>query len=330
MAAVSKGKASAIAAISAFVVLVGASGYFLYDAYSSRLEAEEALEGEISRFRSFNSAKIFPSRKSIADVKTNAAVYAQWRQTAFALASRGDKSFPEESETVFKQRLQTEVRRMRNLPGGVEGKIAASTFFFGFDQYLGDGGVLPARADLPRLASQLDTVTSVVDACAAAGVLEVKSVQRLEKARQDEDEDRPRQRNKKKRKAVKAEEPEFTSLDYAFEIAARPPAIVKVLNALASSPRFNVVSGLAMHESTDMIVDKLNAADAAETKKSPRRRRRGRGDDFAAEAEGGETTSKADRLVVDPEIDAPIIVSFKLSTYDFGSKSSGADKEEGR
>ena len=334
MAAVSRGKAAAVVSIVGFVVAAGVLGFFLYSAYSERVEAEESLEEEKANFQRFNSAKTFPSKKSIADVKTNTAAYAQWHDTARVLAARGDKSFPDETETVFKQRLQSEVRRMHDLPGGAEGgKIALPTFFFGFDKYLGDGGVLPARADIPRLASQLDTITHVVDLCAKAGVLEIKSVSRVEPAAVDEDEDsRPRSR-KKKRKSAKSEEvPEFTSLDYSFEIAARPAAIVKVLNALTSDERFMVVSNFSLRESADMIVDKLNAVAAEETKKAaPRRRgRRGRGADSDFNPEEAKTDSKADRLVVDPEMDAPILVAFKLTTYDFGSKSERQNSEEGK
>ena len=334
MAADSKGKAAGIAAIAGFVVAAGVLGFFLYSSYSSRVEAEETLEEETTTFRNFNSAKTFPSKKSIADVKTNAAAYVQWHETARALAARGDKAFPEETETVFKQRLQAEVRRMRELPGGAEGgKIAPPTFFFGFDKYLGDGGVLPARADIPRLASQLDTITHVVDLCAKAGVLEIKSVVRVEPASNEDDEDsRPRSR-KKKRKAAKAEDaPEFTSLDYSFEIAARPAAIVKVLNAITSDERFMVVSNFSLRESADQIVAKLDAVAAEENKKSaPRRRgRRGRGADSDFNPEEANADSKADRLVVDPELDAPILMAFKLSTYDFGSKTEHPNSEEGK
>ena len=335
MSGVSSGKAVLGGAGAAFALVAAVLGYFLYDAYSCRTEADENLETAIGDFHRFNSAAIFPSKKSIADVKTNAAAYASWRAEALELASRGDKVFPEEPETVFKQRLQTEVSRMRALPGGVGGRISAPAFFFGFDQYLGDGGVLPAREDVPRLASQLDTITRVVDICAQAGVLEVKAVQRLAKPQPKEDEDdRSRQRNRKKRRQSKAQqEPEFTSLEYSFELAARPAAVVKVLNSLASDSRFMVVSSLALRESADMIVDKLNAVAAAEQQKSSSRRRGRRGrvrDDAEFNPESDDASAKVDRLVVDPELDAPIVASFKLATYDFGSKSGPNKSEEGR
>ena len=90
------------------------------------------------------------------------------------------------------------------------------------------------------------------------------------------------------------------------------------------------MSDLSLRESEDVIVDKLTAiANAEQQKSSPRRgRRRGRDRDEVENQDEGE--AKVNRLVVDPEVDAPIVVSFKLATYDFGSAAGGDKPEEGR
>ena len=308
-----------------FLVLAGVLGWMLYSAWDERGEAEERLEGETSSFRRYNEAAVFPSKGSIASVKSNETSYAAWYESAVALAARGDKLTPLETPPIFKQRLQAEVRRMAALPGGANGHISAETFLFGFEQFLGEGGVLPQSADVPRLANQLDAITTVVDMCAEAGVLEIKSVQRMEPPKED-DEDRDRGRNKKKKgkKAAADEELKQTCLDYTFEVSTRPAAFVALLNALTSTERFFVVKNLSFRESADMIVDKITAVESAAAQKgraassTSGRRRRGlaAAAPEAAAAEAG--LSKDDRIVVDPELDAPILVKFKLSVYDFG------------
>lgn len=308
-----------------FVVCAGALGWFLYDAATQRAEAEEQLVNERDAFTRFNESAVFPSKKSIADVKSNETSYAEWHAAALALAARGDRpaATPEEP-SVFKQRLQAEVRRLSELPGSVEGKICANGFFFGFEQYLGESGVLPQTADVPRLAVQLDTISRVVDMFAAAGVCEVKSVQRIE-AKADEDEEAPRAKKKGAKKVVAedGDSPKTTCLEYALEFTVRPSAFVKVFNGLTADTRFCVVRNVSFKQSSDTILDRLAAVEAAAAQAASasqagaRRRRRGASaqqDDAQKKPE----EKKVDRLVSDPETDAPVLVSLTLAVYDFG------------
>ena len=328
--AMSKGKMLACGAGGVFVVAAGVLGWLLFDAYSTRVEAEEELELEVEQFRKYNSAAVFPSLKAIAAVNTNKASFAAWRTAAETFAARGDKTFPmDEAPSAFKQRLTSEVRRIGNLPGGAEGKLAAAGFFFGFEKYLGESAVLPETKDLPKLTVQLDAITHFAEIFAEAGVLEVKSVKRLEPAAPAEDEDSSRKNGKKKAKKGKTteddESPKVTSLDYAITILARPSAFVEALNALVQDKRFTVVKKFAFRSSADTVVDKLNAVEAALAKKDEpqggrRRRRR-----FQEEPPPESTAPKGDgRLVVDPELDAPVQVDLTVCVYDFGRAAASA------
>ena len=175
-----------------FVLCAGGLGFGAYLAWSGRCEAEEELEAAVGGFRSHYEAAVFPSKRSLDSVLSNKVSYTDWHASALALAARGDRKFPVELPPIFKQRLQREVRRMAALAGGVEGKIAAPAFLFGFEQYLGEGGVLPQEQDVPRLTVQLDTSTQVVDMFAEVGVLEVKAIRRIEqKAASEEEDDGP-------------------------------------------------------------------------------------------------------------------------------------------
>ena len=223
---------------------------------------------------------------------------------------------------------------MAALAGGVEGKIAAPAFLFGFEQYLGEGGVLPQEQDVPRLAVQLDTITQVVDMFAEVGVLEVKAIRRIEqKAASEEEDDGARRPAKAKKGAGKeADAPQETCLAYAFEFTARPAALVAVLNRLTSCPRFMTVKNLSFRETADVIVEHLNAVENAKNQKASGRGatgRRGRRGAAAAEsAAQGAAEAAVNPLVVDPELDAPIQVNFTLEVRDFGRGAAAPSAED--
>ena len=315
-----------------FVLCAGGLGVGLYLAWDGRTESEESLESATQAYDNYFKAKIFPSQKSLDSINSNLTNYTSWYDAAVAVAARGDKRFPDETPPIFKQRLQGEVRRMLALAGGVEGKIANSTFLFGFEQYLGEGGVLPAKDDVPRLAVQLDTIADVVDIFADAGILEVKSIKCLdEKSKSEDDEDAPRGRNKKSAKGDdESEGPRETCLSYAFEFTTRPAALVATLNRLTACERFMTVKNLSFRETADVIVEHLSAVENAESQKtagrsagSGRRSRRA----AVAMAENGKA-GEIDPLVVDPELDAPILVNFILEVRDFGrAKPLGASAD---
>ncbi len=326
--AMSKGKIVASVAGGLFVLAVGALGYLLYDAYDTRTETEQELADEIDAYRRYNHAAVFPSTKSITAVASNKADYAAWLGIAGAFSARGDKVFSkDESPAAFKQRLAQEVRRLAALPGGAEGHLAAPGFLFGFDKYLGESAVLPESSAVPRLAVQLDTISRLADMFAKVGVLEVKDIRRIEPAAEAEDADGgSRRRPAAKARGAKSgddEGPKTQCLEYRLAILVRPTAFVGVLNALTSDIRFMVVKSFAFRESADMIVDKLNAIEAALAKKdAPERRRRRRS--TVAEPPTEDAPKKEDRLIVDPELDAPVLVEMTIAVYDFGRAETSA------
>ena len=308
-----------------FVVCAGGLGWMLYSAWSDKGEVEERVTEETDAFRRFNESAIYPSKASIDSVKSNETSYAQWYDSAVTLAARGDRAMQVESASKFKQLLEREVRRIRELPGGAGGKISAPTFLFGFEQYLGEGGVLPKDAEVPRLAVQLGSICRLADAFAEAGVYEVKSVTRLSAKVEKQDEaeaDSSSSSAKGKKSSSKkeaADAPKMTKESYAFEILARPAAIVAVLNKLTACERFVVVRNLSFRQSVDSIVEHIAAAKKAEENKNApatsSRRRRG----AAAAAEVNPVALElANRIVADPEGDEPLSVMFTLDVYDFG------------
>lgn len=334
----SKQQIAGIGGGCAFLVVAGLLGYMLYDAASQRAivesgdeeSGEPGLSEAREAFVGYSRAPVFPSQESIDSVKSNAAKYVSWYANARKLAARGDYAEPAvpEDNSAFKDRLKAEVDRLGRLPGGVDGHIASAECLFGFEKYLGENGILPDQKDVPLLARQLASISRAVDILAAAGVFEVRSVKRPEA--QQADDDRREQRQKPKKGASDASAPSETSLEYVFELRARPASVVKMLNSLSADQRFMVVKDLSFRkpDTSDMILSSIAAKESAEAKAAEqqptgRRRRRGLEQQPALGAE--EPKAKQSRLVVDPELDAPFDVTFTLAVYDFGMAGGTAD-----
>lgn len=311
-----------------FALGVIALGVMFYLAWSAKSEAEEQLNDESSAFQRFNSAPVYPSKQSIDTVKSNETNYAAWRTTATTLAAQGDRAFASETPAIFKQRLQAEARLMHALPGSVEGKIAAATFHFGFDQYLGESGELPKDTDVPRLAIQLDTITQLINLFADAGVTEIKNVQRIEPPRAEQKAQENEKASAKKPSRVKsattkareeAEQAKMTKMSYAFTVVGRPSSLVTILNQLAATPRFATVRDLAFGQATDVITERISSVATANAQKSTTStRKRGRRAAAAKAEQEKEAAANQVSDVFDPEVDAAIQISFTLDVFDFG------------
>ena len=328
----------------AFLAVAGFLGYMLFDAASARSKVETGdeesgdpgLEEAKATFVQYNQSPIFPSDGSIKSVESNKSQYVAWRTAALELAAKGDCPPPAAEEpSVFKQRLQSEVRRMGELPGGVSGHIAAPTCLFGFEQYLGENGILPPSAAVPRLSEQLAAIVRVVDIFATSGVFEVKSIQRIEPKEDAGKDDEEKKPSKQKGKGV-AKPLEWTCLEYKFSISARPAALVQMLNSISSDTRFMVAKNFSFRrpEAADMILTSMSAKESDEAKSSSsssgRRRRRGAALEQPKLGEEETAPKKSSRLVVDPELDAPFDVDFTLAVYDFGFASAKAGEDGGK
>ena len=320
---------------AAFGVCVLALGWFLYSAYDARVIAEEGdsesgeegLASAKDKNRSFytqsTAAKPFPSPDTIASVNSNEAAYVKWRGEAIKTASRGDcPPLPDSlAPTVFKQCLYDEVTRMQKLHGGVAGRICAPGFLFGFDQYLGEQGSTPKSPEIPQLYAQLSVITNVVELFAKSEVAEVRKFERPAlddlSAEQESHASSSRGKNAKggKDKAGKGsavEEPK--RYDFKIEFTARGPALVKVLNGLAKSQRFHVVSDFSFEHGGEALRDRLRRiADATASSRSSSARSRKR--------EQKEQVVESS-IVTDPKLDPPMLVSMTLSVYDFGNVTS--------
>ena len=324
-----------------------ALGWFLYSAYADYQAAlegdeEEGTEGLIAakekNNKFYTQSKPFPSSDSIKQIQSNKTVYAEWINRATVMAARGDCPPPPSDldGTVFKQNLFEQVTRMQKYPGGVNGRICSDKFLFGFDQYLGEAGKTPEQLELMKLYAQFVTITNVVDLFRESGVLEIRKIERVEVQEDVENANaRGGQRNRdgkgKAGQNAAALEPKY--FDFNLEYVVRASSFVKVLNGLAKSQRFYVVSNLSFEQEGESLKARLDRIESASSggNSSSRDHRRGRGRDRSQE----NREEIASGIVTNPET-TPILVRMKLSAYDFGKSKAQVEaaatssKKEGK
>ena len=307
------------------LVVSAVLGYLAFDAYSAKSEAAESSESNAAAVRALLGAAISPDPASVAAVNKNRDALAGWTEAAVSTVAAGDRVIAADvNEAAFKQKLVDEARALSELPGGVGGKIVKPDFSFGFPDFV-TGDKLPEKEKLPQLQRQWADIRTVVEALADCGIVEIVRVEPiLAKQPQASEQQKDAKTNRRQRRRKDAEEakPAYTEEKYAIDFRAKPAALVKVVNAFATSQRFLVVETLDFAREGDMIGKALGEGDkrgASEQQSSrPRRRRRGEQTGFGEEkpAEGAEEPDNG--VVNDPEKEEPFLVHAVVATYDFG------------
>ena len=313
-----------------------AFGYLAFSAYSAKSEASENAERDSSAVRSLLGAAISPDASSVAAVNKNRDALAGWTEAAVSAASAGDRALATDvNEAAFKQKLVDEARALSELPGGVNGKIVKPDFSFGFPDFV-TGDKLPEKEKLPQLQRQWADIRTMVETLQACGIVELVRIEPTLVKQPTVAEQQPKETKKKKRKKKADEEakPAYTEERYAIDFRAKPAALVKVVNALATSQRFIVVESLDFTRESDMIGKALGegdkrGADAEQQSSRPRRRRRGAEQaEFGADAAATDAAAEADKGVVnDPDKEEPFLAKAVVLTYDFGSAAQASGGE---
>ena len=315
-----------------------ALGYLAFSAYSAKSEAAETAEGDSAAVSSLLRAAISPDAASVAAVKKNSDALAGWTEAAISTASVGDRLIdPDLNEAACKQKLVDEARALAGLPGGVDGKIMKDVSALGFPDYV-SGDKLPEKAELPRLQRLWGDVCTLVKTLSDCGVIEVVHVgptvlKQQAQATAEPKKDTKRSRNRN-RKNAEEEKPAYTEEKYSVDFRAKPAALVKVVNALATSQRFFVVETLDFAREGDMIGKALGESDkdkkgAAEQQSSRPRRRRPRPTEaeFGADAAQDAAAEANNGVVIDPAKEEPFLVRTIVATYDFGLAAKPATDE---
>ena len=183
---------------------------------------------------------------------------------------------------------------------------------------------MPERARLAEMQRRWEDVKFLVRAMSEAGVSELLEIDVVVPAKTPEPaaargNGRPRPRPA--RKPVEEKEKGPASHRYDVKFSARPAALVKVFNILASSDRFASVDSFSFAKETDTLMEKLEGGVrvGAGGRKNPREpaRRELRADNVPEAKKG---------LVTDPSLDIPFTASMGVTVFDFGTAGKGAAK----
>ena len=315
------------------LVAAVALGYLAFSAYSAKSEAAESAESDSSAVQALYRAAISPDAASVAAINKNRDALAGWTEAALSTASAGDRSIATDvNEAAFKQKLVDEARTLSGLPGGIDGKISKDVSAFGFSDFV-SGAALPEKDQLPRLQRQWGDVCILVKTLSDCGVIEVVRVAPAASQQQVQAPVEPKKDTKKskkrKKKDAEDEKPAYTEEKYAVDFRARPAALVKVANALATSERFIIVESLDFAREGDMIGRALGEGEkkgASEQQPTRSRRKRREQAEFGADAAAQEATAETGKGVVsDPAKEDPFLVRAIVATYDFGAGAKTSD-----
>ena len=318
------------------LVAAAALGYLAFDAYSSKSEAVEERDGAAETVKRLLRAEVSPDKESELAYKKNADTLAGWTEAALATAAAGDRAVRDDlNPAAFKKKIVDEARVLAELEGEVEGKVVKAGFNFGLPDFV-TGDKLPEKEKLPQLQRQWADIRTMVETLQACGIVELVRIEPTLVKQPTVAEQQPKETKKKKRKKKADEDakPAYTEERYAIDFRAKPAALVKVVNALATSQRFIVVESLDFTRESDMIGKALGegdkrGADAEQQSSRPRRRRRGAEQaEFGADAAATDAAAEADKGVVnDPDKEEPFLAKAVVLTYDFGSAAQASGGE---
>ena len=297
-----------------------AAGWFLFTAITAKNTAAEERNQAYDALQNIYRAKVFPNEENITRVAKDEETLETWLAAASNLVHKGDLQVETMTPTGFKQALTATVRKLSAQPGSVQGKIVASSFNFGFDQYLGESDSLPQAEHVDRLATQLEIIEKVCEELYAANILELKTISRevFDAAKTDGGEqrsepsgrsrrgrDRDRSDDAQQAKAAVVSSEHIACQRFVFEFQARPTAFIEVLNRLAKMELFVVVADVEVTKSADSLA-------AFNTKKS------GSGSKDGAKAEVDlATVPHNERVVTDPGREPPVNVKLNIDVYSF-------------
>ena len=311
--------------------------YLVWDAFSAKtaaLEGDEeegtdGLETVVAKAGTLSRKGVYPCKTSVELVNSNKATVAAWKDEAFKLAARGDRTVKPTTPAQFKTEIVADAKRLVSLPGGVQGLVAKPDFAFGpFKEYIVEGK-MPAEAKLAELQRQWDDVATVIETLAGCGVFEVVDVQLKGAAKAEEEEAANSRRKAKGRNGRgKAEETAAkgpAANTWVVTYTTRPQGLVKSLNAFVTGERFTVVEGFTFSREKDVIAEAIGGGDKkqAEQQSSGRRRRRA-----AVVEEKKEEEEPKNAIITDPLMDAPIKVEMTLTVYDFRTLEEEKTEEE--
>lgn len=318
------------------VAVLGAAvfAYLSFAAKTAAMEGDDengvdGLETVTEKAEQLSKKPVFPCADSVTVLTESREKIAEWKDEAFKLAARGDRPIVPMTPAQFKEFVIGEAHRVAEIKSDSTNTICAADFEFGpFKPYIAEGKMPEAEA-LKDLQRKFDDAVTIIEMLAAAGVSTVKQIDVKDVVQKVEEEAKPKRGARKPvKKSATDDAPAFKPETHTYEIVCktRPAALVKALNAFATSERFMVVDGFKFALERDAIVAAFNGNEKKEEPQSGRRRRRSASAD-ESEQQAAPTEAPKVTVVTDPAVDATFDAVLTVTVHDF--KSMEEAKEDG-
>ena len=313
-------------------VLALAIGWLVY----SESDAQEAKRAELQTQQSAISQNAWADPKAAKAHKDNKKAIDDWADDAFKRVSEMARPNPHRGEApaAFRLRMFKKQRELMKLPAGSETKIIKDTFYFGerFKDFIDPNTAAnPAEADVPALQREWGDVVHFTEILLKSGATELTAVTVVQPPKPVE-ENKPRRGGRGPSKSVESVDPyPSTEKNYEFTFLARPEALIKVLNAVASDKdRFMAIDSISFEQADDPLKKILGEGEKEKKDNAGGRRRGGRRSGGLLDS-GKEEEEDVIRkgLVTNPETAAPFTVVMKVSTIVF-AKADDAKAKGGR
>ena len=313
-------------------VLALAIGWLVY----SESDAQEAKRAELQTQQSAISQNAWADPKAAKAHKDNKKAIDDWADDAFKRVSEMARPNPHRGEApaAFRLRMFKKQRELMKLPAGSETKIIKDTFYFGerFKDFIDPNTAAnPAEADVPALQREWGDVVHFTEILLKSGATELTAVTVVQPPKPVE-ENKPRRGGRgPSRSAEKVNPYPSTEKNYEFTFLARPEALIKVLNAVASDKdRFMAIDSISFEQADDPLKKILGEGEKEKKDNAGGRRRGGRRSGGLLDS-GKEEEEDVIRkgLVTNPETAAPFTVVMRVSTIVF-AKADDAKAKGGR
>jgi hypothetical protein len=283
----------------AMVSVLVLSGFTLASALSHTEEVARQRDAKRAELGLAYNEPVFPSPKHVAMIQDDTRALEAWNADFIKTQRAILQVETNQSPSQFKiQLLQPAIRELAKTQTDGGSRIVAADFAFGFDAYF-PGDRMPAVADIPKLAVQLELTRRLCREVFAANIIALRQIQHssFESATLDTPAPtlpprgrtaiRPTSESDRHSRALTGRHP------FTLEFTARKDAMLTVLNRLAVCDLFVTVKDIDVRKS------------GADVKAPPENWR-----------EMG-IAHHQQRVVSGPELDSPLLVRMTLEVEIF-------------
>ena len=286
-------------------IIVGTCAMLFFE-YDWLGDAKRKIETQMTTLTNSMARYPFPSTSSIVAVSNNVRTLEE--DAALLRRDMNAGKIAIESGMDHLAWLSSLTKKRRDLQNGarVSNVRLPAKFIFGFDRYM--TGNPPKVSDVPRLDLQLKTVESLCKIMFQSGVWEIKTITREE----FEDQDQSATKGSNAGAATTNETPQFTKEHLTIGLMAKEAAVIDLLNALASSKMFVVVTLVRIQADPGVELRPVGKA----------------GEDVDPGSKSGDTGDEAGSLsakvITGRGKEKPADVYLELDVYEFGKPHKGS------